>query len=82
MKVLNKSYFIPNTSLDRFEHLMNQIQVTNYITFTNDEIDSASIGHTEALHINLWCKWYTIVKVMIDYGLTLNVLLMIPSINY
>lgn len=56
---------------------MNQIQAANYITFMDDEIDSVGIGHTKALHISLKFKGYTVVKVLIDNGLVLNVLPMV-----
>lgn len=77
LKVLNDLNMMPDISLDKFKHLANQIQVTNDITFTNDEIDLASIRHTKTLYISLKCKGYTIVKFLIDNGSTLNVLLII-----
>lgn len=74
LKVLNELYVIPDTNLDKFENLVNQIWANNHITFTNEDINQASIGHTKALHISLKCKGVTIAKVLVDNGSTLNVL--------
>lgn len=50
-----------NTSPKKFEYLVNQIQCTNQITFSNDKIDLGDIDHTKALYISLLCKGFMVV---------------------
>lgn len=52
LKVINESDTMPNTSLDKFENLVNQIQESNSITFTDEEIILVSTKHIKALQIS------------------------------
>ncbi|XVF88100.1 hypothetical protein PTKIN_Ptkin19aG0022700 [Pterospermum kingtungense] len=39
IKVLNEAYVPHDVSTEKFKNLIGQIQATNYVTFTDDEID-------------------------------------------
>ena len=53
---------------------MGRIQATNYLYFTDDELDHEGIGHNKPLYITVKCKDCVIAKVLIDNGSALNVL--------
>jgi hypothetical protein len=57
------------------EHLIRRIQSTNYIYFTEDELDLTRRGHNKSLYITVKCKDGVVAKVLVDNGLALNVLL-------
>jgi hypothetical protein len=73
-KVLNESFVTPDITPQKFGKLVGQVQASNFITFTDDEIDPAGVGHTKALHITVKCKGHIVAKVLIDNGSALNVL--------
>jgi hypothetical protein len=54
--------------------LVGRIQATNYIYFTDDELNHEGTSHNNPLYITVKCKDCVIAKVLIDNGLTLNVL--------
>lgn len=68
------AYVPHDVSTEKFGNLIGQIQATNYVTFTDDEIDPEGTGHVKALHISLKCKDCSVAKVLIDNGSALNVL--------
>jgi hypothetical protein len=53
---------------------VGRIQATNYLYFTDDELDHEGIGHNKPLHIMVKCKDCVITKVLIDNGSALKVL--------
>ena len=56
-------------------HLVGRIQATNYLYFTEDELDLEGSWHNKPLYITVRYKDCLISKVLVDNGLTLNVLL-------
>jgi hypothetical protein len=54
---------------------VGRIQATNYLYFTDDELDYEGTGHNKPLYITVKCKDCVIAKVLIDNGSALNVLL-------
>ena len=54
--------------------MVGRIQATNYIYFTDDELNHEGTGHNNPLYITVKYKDCVIAKVLIDNGLTLNVL--------
>jgi hypothetical protein len=73
-KVLNEAYVPKDITQDSIEHLVGRIQATNYIYFTDDELNHEGTGHNNPLYITVKCKDCVIAKVLIDNGLALNVL--------
>ncbi|XP_058009625.1 uncharacterized protein LOC131183239 [Hevea brasiliensis] len=47
---------------------------SNFITFSEDEVDPTGLKHTKALHVTVKCKGYIVAKVLIDNRSALNVL--------
>ena len=50
------------------------MMMDNYISFSDDEIPPDGRGSTKALHITTKVKDYTLPKVLIDNGSSLNVM--------
>jgi len=73
-KVLNEAYIPQDITQDSIEHLVGRIQATNYLYFTDDELDHEGTCHNKPLHITVKCKNCVIAKVLIDNGFALNVL--------
>ncbi|XP_016676201.1 uncharacterized protein [Gossypium hirsutum] len=74
MKVLNETYVADDISVNKLDHLVNNISADNFIFFNDDEIPPGGMGSTKALHITFHCKGYTLPGVLIDNGSALNVL--------
>jgi hypothetical protein len=73
-KVLNEAYVPQDITQDSIEHLVGKIQATNYIYFTDDELNHKGTGHNNPLYITVKCKDCVIAKVLIDNGSALNML--------
>ncbi|XP_040934459.1 uncharacterized protein [Gossypium hirsutum] len=74
MKVLNETYVANDISVNKLDHLVNNISADNFIFFNDDEISPGGMGSTKALHITTRCKGFTLPGVLIDNGLALNIL--------
>ena len=66
MKVLNQAYMAHNISVDKLDHLVGNIVMDNFISFSDDEIPSNGRGSTKALHITTKIKDCILSKVLID----------------
>ncbi len=73
-KILDQAFMNPDITLGQFEKIVGQIQASSFVTFSEEEIDSAGLKHTKALHVTVKCKGYIVTKVLIDNGSALNVL--------
>ena len=74
LKVLKQAYVPYNAPIDKIDHLVEKIMMDNYISFSDDEIPPNGRGSTNALHITTKVKDYTLPKVLIDNGSSLNVM--------
>ncbi|XP_052886999.1 uncharacterized protein LOC108477357 [Gossypium arboreum] len=74
MNVLNETYVAEDISVNKLDRLVSNISADNFISFSDDEIPPEGLGSTKALHITTRYKGYTFPRVLIDNGLTLNVL--------
>ena len=74
MKVLNQAYIMHNILIDKLDHLLKNIVADNFIYFSDDKIPSNDRGNTKTLHIKTKIKDYTLPKVLIDNGSSLNVI--------
>ncbi|RDY07398.1 hypothetical protein CR513_08492, partial [Mucuna pruriens] len=54
--------------------LVNNITRKGHLTFSDDEIPAEGKGHNRPLHILVKCGGYMIARVLINNGLSLNVL--------
>ena len=73
-KVLNEAYVPQDINPDAMGHLVGRIQASNYVYFSDDEIDLEGTGHNKPLYITVRCKDVLIGKVLVDNGSALNVL--------
>jgi len=73
-KILDQAFANPDITLGQFKKLVGQIQASNFVTFSEEEIDPAGLKHTKALHVTAKCKGCIVAKVLIDNGSALNVL--------
>ena len=74
LKVLKQAYVPHNASTDKIEYLVGNIMMDNYISFSDEEIPPNGRGSTKALYITIKVKDYTLPKVLIDNGPSLNVM--------
>ena len=74
LKVLKQAYMPHNASTDKIDRLVGNIMMDNYISFSDDEIPPNGHGSTKALHISTKVKDCTLPKVLIDNGVSLNVM--------
>ena len=74
LKVLKQAYVPHNTPIDTIDHLVGNIMMDNYISFSDDEIPPNGRGSTKALHITTKVKDCTLPKVLIDNGFSLNIM--------
>ncbi|KAL5127907.1 hypothetical protein HKD37_14G040250 [Glycine soja] len=61
--------------VEGFEGIVNHITTNNYIAFAEEEIRVEGRGHNKALHVSVRCMDHVVVKVLIDNGSSLNVML-------
>ena len=73
-KVLNEAYVPQDIEQRTMEHLVGRIHASNYLYFTEDELDAEGTCHNKPLYITVRCKDCLIGKVLIDNGSALNVL--------
>ena len=74
LKVLKQAYMPYNAPIDKIDHLVENVMMDNYISFSDDEIPPNGHGSTKALHITTKVKDCTLPKVLIDNGSSLNVM--------
>ena len=74
LKVLKQAYVPHNASIDKIDHLVGNIMMDNYISFSDDEIPPNGRDSTKALHITTKVKDCTLPKVLINNGSSLNVM--------
>ena len=74
LKVLKQAYVPHNASIDKIDHLIGNIMMDNYISFSDDKIPPNGRRSTKALHITTKVKDCTLPKVLIDNGSSLNVM--------
>jgi len=75
MKILSRAQVEQNISLDKFEGIVNNITINDFLTFSDDEIPVEGRGHNKALHVSVKCLDHVIARVLIDNGSFLNVML-------
>jgi len=74
MKILSGAHVEQNISLDKFEGIVNNITINDFLTFLDDEIQVEGRGHNKALHVSVKCLDHVIARVLIDNGSSLNVM--------
>ena len=74
LKVLKQAYVPHDASIEKIDHLVGNVMMDNYISFSDDEIPPNGHGSTKALHITTKVKDCTLPKVLIDNGSSLNVM--------
>ena len=74
LKVLKQAYVPHNASIDKINHLVGNIMIDNYVSFSDDEISPNRHKSTKALHITTKVKDCTLPKVLIDHVSSLNVM--------
>ena len=62
LKVLKQAYVPHNAPVDKIDHLVGNIMMDNYISFSDDEIPPNGHGSTKALHITTKVKDCTLPK--------------------
>ncbi|KAJ9170559.1 hypothetical protein P3X46_018658 [Hevea brasiliensis] len=73
-RILDQAFVNPDITPGQFEKIVEQIQASSFVAFSEEEIDPAGLGHNKPLHVTMKCKGCIVAKVLIDNGSALNVL--------
>jgi len=73
-KVLNKAYMPQDINQETMEHLVGRIHASNYLYFTEDDLDPDGTKHNNPLYIIMRCRDVLKGKVLVYNGSVLNVL--------
>ena len=74
LKVLKQAYMPHNASIEKIDHLVGNVMMDIYISFSDDEIPPNDRGSTKALYMTTKVKDCTLPKVLIDNRSSLNVM--------
>ncbi|XP_019451885.1 PREDICTED: uncharacterized protein LOC109353985 [Lupinus angustifolius] len=74
MEILNRAHISHDITTDKLGGIINNIVADNYISFSDQEIPSEGMGHTNPLHISIMYQNFLIGKFLIDNGSSLNVI--------
>jgi len=74
MKILNEAHVAHDISVEKFGEIINNITVSNYLTFFDEEMPVEGKGHNKALQVFVKCMDHVVAKVLIDNGFSLNVM--------
>ena len=74
IKFLKKAHVPQETTADQFENCVASLTADNGLGFSNADLTPMGRNHKKALHISVECKGTTLAHVLIDIGLSLNVL--------
>ena len=73
-RVLNEAYMPQDMAQMTMDHLVGRIHPINYLYFTKVELNARGLSYNKPLYITVRYRDYTIKKVLLDNGSTLNVL--------
>ncbi|KAJ9182555.1 hypothetical protein P3X46_006539 [Hevea brasiliensis] len=73
-RILDQAFVNPDITPGQFEKIVEQIQASSFVAFSEEEVDPVGLGHNKALHVTVKCKGCIVAKVLIDNGSALNVL--------
>ena len=65
---------VHDISVEKFGGIINNITMSNYLTFIDEEMPVEGRGHNKALHVSVKCMDHIVAKVLIDNGSSLNVM--------
>ena len=68
MKIMSGAHVEKNILLEKFEGIVNNITINDFLTFSADEIPVEGRGHNKALHVSVKCLDHVITYVLIDNG--------------
>ncbi|RDY00847.1 hypothetical protein CR513_15915, partial [Mucuna pruriens] len=74
LKILNEAHMAQDITVERFGGIVNNLTVGSHLSFSEEEILVEGRRHNQPLQISVKCSDYTIVRVLIDNGSSLNVL--------
>jgi len=74
LKILNEGHVVHDLLVEKFEGIVGNITVNNYLTFSDEELPIEGAGHNKALHISVKCMNHILAMVLIDNGSALNVM--------
>jgi len=74
VKILNEAHVAQDISVEDFKGIVNNITANNYLTFADEAIPVEGRGHNRALHVSVKCLDHVVAKVLINNGLSLNVM--------
>ncbi|KAI5418536.1 hypothetical protein KIW84_042967 [Lathyrus oleraceus] len=73
-KVLEQAHMEHDVTVDQFDHIVANVTSCNNLSFCEEEIPEEGRNHNFVLHISMNCKEDALSNVLIDTGLSLNVL--------
>ncbi|KAI5406627.1 hypothetical protein KIW84_053098 [Lathyrus oleraceus] len=73
-KVLEQAYVEHDVTVDQFDHIVANITSCNNLSFYDEELPEEGRNHNLTLQISMHCKEDVFSNVLVDTGLSLNVL--------
>ncbi|XP_050902856.1 uncharacterized protein LOC127115319 [Lathyrus oleraceus] len=74
LKILNEAHVTQDMTVNQFDDVVANITASNCLGFTNDELPPEGHAHNKALHISVKCQDSLLSMVLVDTGLSLNVM--------
>ncbi|RDY12007.1 hypothetical protein CR513_03242, partial [Mucuna pruriens] len=73
-KTMNEAHVAQDIMVEKFGGIVNNLTIGSHLSFSKEEILAEGRGHNQPLHIFVKCGDYTIARLLIDNGSSLNVL--------
>jgi len=74
MKVLDQAFVNYDVTVGQFDGIVGNITACNNLSFSDEELPEEGRNHNLALHISINCKTNALSNVLVDIGLSLNVM--------
>jgi len=74
MKILDQAFVNHDVTVGQFDGIVGNITACNNLSFSDEELPKEGRNHNLALHIFVNCKTDALSNVLVDTGLSLNVM--------
>ncbi|XP_050897220.1 uncharacterized protein LOC127104046 [Lathyrus oleraceus] len=73
-KVLSQAHVTQSITVDQFDRVVANITTCNTLSFSGEELPKDGQNYNRALHVSVKCKDDALARVLVDTGLSLNVM--------
>ena len=72
-KILSEIQVLKSIPVEKFPPVIENILISNHITFSNNDSTPKGIGHNRPLYITVHCNGKFLPKILMDNGLVLKI---------